>query len=122
LLKSYGLTNYRYTKKSKLKLEYTKIHFNFKEAYRDFNWRTCCVKFFNECSVQRGSGKPAEWAFRYPDEKYDPKILTEVEKGKRISQIVWAAIWIDSRGRVGWSELVIIERDFDSKKTRVFGR
>ena len=72
--------------------------------------------FSDECSVQRGSGKAAEWCFRYPYEKYNPDMITEKEKGKIMSQMVWGAIWLTRNGRVRRSELVIMKRHFASKK------
>jgi len=50
------------------------------------------VKFSDECSVQRGSGRETEWVFRFPHEKYRPDMITEKEKGKKISQMVWGCI------------------------------
>jgi transposase len=49
-------------------------------------------------------------------------MITEKEKGKRISQMVWGAIWITPNGRVGRSPLIIMSRDFASKKCGYSGQ
>jgi transposase len=67
--------------------------------------------FSDECSVQRGTGKEAEWCFRYPYEKYMPEMIQERERMPSMSQMVWGCIWVTRNGRVGRSELVIMERD-----------
>jgi transposase len=49
-------------------------------------------------------------------------MITEKEKGNKMSQMVWGAIWITPNGRVGHSPLVIMERDFASKKNGYSGK
>jgi hypothetical protein len=115
-LKSVGLTNHKCVKKPKLNRAHAALRLRFAREYRNFNWHRRVVKFSDECSVQRGSGQDAEWCFRYPHEKYDPKMITEKEKAKRMSQMVWGMIWVTPNGHVGRSELVIMERDFTAKK------
>jgi len=76
-----------------------------------FNWKRCTVKFSDECSVQRGSGRDTQWSFGCFDERYDKDKVTEVTTSRGKRQMVWAAIWVTPGGRVGRSPLVIIGRD-----------
>jgi transposase len=122
VLKEKGLVNCRCKTRSKLTHVHALLRLKFCREHRHFNWRRRVVKFSDECSVQRGSGNVAEWAFRYPHEKYDPKMITEKEKGKRMSQMVWGTIWVTPNGRVGRSPLIIMSRDFASKKHGYSGR
>jgi transposase len=117
-----GLNKYRCAKRPKLTPIHALARKRFAWQYRNFNWENTCVKFTDECSVQRGSGANAEWCFRYPGEKYDPKMIEEKEKSNKISQMVWAAIWVTPNGRVGRSPLIIMERDFESKKHGYSGK
>lgn len=121
LLKKQGLTNRRCATRPKLKEEHVKERLRFEKQHRDFDWSRRVVKFSDECSVQRGSGKIAEWCFRFPHEKYDPNMITEKEKGKQMSQMVWGAIWVDERGCARRSELVIMDRDPDSPRNGYSG-
>ena len=50
--------------------------------------------------------------FRTPAQKWHKEIITEVDKGKQASVMVWAAIF----GNAERSKLVIMDRDFESKK------
>ena len=43
-------------------------------------------------------------------------MVQEKEKGKRISQMCWAQIWVDERGRPRRSRLIIMERDSKAKR------
>ncbi|KAF2178709.1 hypothetical protein K469DRAFT_717923, partial [Zopfia rhizophila CBS 207.26] len=61
-----GLTNHRCKKRPKLNAAVRALRLKFCQEYRYFNWKRRGVKFSDECSVQRGSGKEAEWCFRYP--------------------------------------------------------
>jgi hypothetical protein len=119
-LKQSGLTNNLCKKRPKSTRTVAMLRMRFSREYRHFKWRRRVVKFSDECLVQGGSGQQAEWCFRYPHKKYNPIMITEVEKAKGMSQMVWGMIWVTPNGRVGRSELVIMERDFASK-TRLFG-
>jgi transposase len=58
----------------------------------------------------------------YPWEKWDHRMIEEKEKAHGLCQMVWGAIWLDNRGRPRRSELVIMDRDFESKKTGYSGK
>jgi transposase len=71
--------------------------------------------FTDECSAERGAGGAQEWAWCQPVQKWNKEMVTTYKKGKDISVMVWAAIWWKD-GKVGKSELYILERDWESKK------
>ncbi|RFU28321.1 hypothetical protein B7463_g7998, partial [Scytalidium lignicola] len=71
--------------------------------------------FTDECSAERRAGGITEWAWFQPKQKWDKEMVTTYSKSKDISVMVWAAIWW-SNGKVHKSELVILDRDFESKK------
>jgi len=70
------------------------------------------VLFSDECSVKKGVGKEWTWSFGYPYEKWHYNKVSEYPKGKQGSVIVWGAIG----GTAKRSELIIIERDLESKR------
>ena len=84
--------------------------------YRIHHWSQRTLKFSDECSVQKGSGQNREWVFRYPEEKWKPEMITAVGTGRKPQQMVWAAIWLDERGRPRRSKLVIMNRDLYALK------
>lgn len=112
-LKLKGLHKYKSPKRPRLKPEHAQKRLGFERDWRYFQWHNTCVKFSDECSVQRDADPRSKWIFRFPWEKYDRKMIKEVSKSKSMSQMVWGAIWIDSRGRPRRSELIIMERDPD---------
>jgi hypothetical protein len=91
-LKQQGLINYMCKLRPKLTRGDALRRLRFCKTYRYFNWRRRVVKFSDECLVQRGSGKKAEWCFRYPEEIFDPKMISEKEKPRRMCQMVWGII------------------------------
>ena len=78
--------------------------------------------FSDECSVEVGTGKDRQWSFHYPWEKYGHRFIEEKEKAHGLRQMVWGAIWLDSRGRPHRSELVIMSRDAEAQKNGYTGR
>jgi hypothetical protein len=69
------------------------------------------VRFSDDCSVQVGSSRDREWCFRLPEEKWRHEMVEELDTGRPAAQMVWGSIWVDRRGRVRRSPLVIMERD-----------
>ena len=65
----------------------------------------------DECSVERGRGKNAEWCFRTPAQKWDRNMIQTYNCKKNMKVMVWGAFWDNGR-----SNLYIIDRDFESKK------
>ena len=74
------------------------------EQWRAFIWS-------DECSIERGRGKKQEWCFGTPEDKWKPSHVQTYSTGKGLSIMVWAAFWGSGR-----SDLVFLDRDFDSKK------
>ena len=114
-LQEYGLNKFRAKRRPKITAGVAAQRLRYAREGRNFNWRRCPVRFSDECSVQRGSGRDTEWSFGYPSEKFDHNKVTEVSTARGKQQIVWASIWITPGGRVGRSPLVIMERDYTSK-------
>ena len=48
---------------------------------------------------------------RFPEEKWNKKIIQPVPKGKEVSVMVWAAFWGEGR-----SNLYKLAKDFESEK------
>jgi hypothetical protein len=71
------------------------------------------VVWSDECSVERGRGKRAEWVFRNPDQKWDRDMVQTYGTNKNMKVMVWGAFWDNGR-----SKLYIMDRDFESKKHR----
>ncbi|KAF2186109.1 hypothetical protein K469DRAFT_707291, partial [Zopfia rhizophila CBS 207.26] len=59
-LKTKGLHKFRCKKRSKLTLGVAKLRLKFAKEHRKFNFRRCTIKFSDECSVERGSGRNTE--------------------------------------------------------------
>jgi hypothetical protein len=66
----------------------------------------------DECSVERGKGKERTWCFRAPQQIWDKPMIDTFKKGKGVAVMIWAAF----SGKLGRSELFILERDPESKK------
>jgi hypothetical protein len=116
MLKRWNLTNHRCKKRPKLNQGHALKCLQFSRQHRKFEWHWRTVKFSDVCSVQKGSGSNQEWAFRFPWEKWKPKMISPSGTSRAPQQMVWGAIWLDERGRARRSNLVIIERDLNAKK------
>jgi transposase len=98
-LKNEGLTNFRAARRPKISRANAQKRLEFCRAYRNIDWRQVTIRFSDECSVQKGVQPNNEWVFRYPWEKWKPSMITEQTTSRAPQQMVWASIWIDSRGR-----------------------
>ena len=114
-LKELDIQNFRARRRPKIIQSVAAKRLRYSRESRTFNWKRCTVRFSDECSVQRGSGRKTEWSFGYPDETYDHDKVIEVTTDRGKQQMVWSSIWITRGGRVGRSPLVIMERDYTSK-------
>ena len=65
----------------------------------------------DECSVERGRGKRAEWVFRTSNQAWDRKMIQEYDCKKNMKVMVWGCFWDTGR-----SSLYIMDRDFESAK------
>jgi hypothetical protein len=110
-LKEMGIQKFRAKRRPKINAATAAKRLRYAKEGRTFNWKRCTVKFSDECSVQKGSGRNPEWSFGFPDETYDHDKVTETttDRGKR--QMVWAAVWVTPGGRISRSPLVIMKRD-----------
>ena len=115
-LKREGLTNFRAKRRPKIDQSTARERLQWARTYRDVNWRRLTLRFSDECSVEKAKGQNTEWVFRYPWEKWKPSMITEVYTSRSPAQMVWASIWIDSRGRTQRSPLVIMDRDPDAPR------
>jgi transposase len=120
-LREYGVICRKAVARPKLNKGHAALRLKFCRQYRDFRWHQQVVKFSDEYTVQRGTGNTTEWVFRYPYEKYDHCMIQEKEIHKGMSQMVWAAVWLDERGCPRRSELVIMERDENSTRNGYSG-
>lgn len=111
MLRRLNITKFRCKKRPKLTPEHAYKRRQFAHRYRHFPWRRRTVKFSDECSIQKSSHTEQEWCFRYPEEKWKARMITEVSTGQIRQQMVWAAIWLDNCGRGRRSPLVIMEKD-----------
>jgi hypothetical protein len=66
----------------------------------------------DECSVERGKGGEIVWVWGHSSDKWKPSHVETYKKGKGMRVMVSAAFWGDGQR----SDLLILERDFESKK------
>lgn len=114
VIRKTGLLHVRCKKRPKLTPQRARDRFRFCKEHRHFAWHRRTLKFSDECSIQKSSGHNTEWCFRYNDEKWKPRMLTEVSTAVKPAQMVWAAIWLDERGCSRRSDLIIMQRDPDA--------
>jgi transposase len=116
LLKGRGLTNHRCKKRPKFNCGHAAKRLKFAKQYRHFAWGWRTLKFSDECSVEKGAGQNQQWAFRFPWEKWKPDMIEATGTAQAPRQMVWASIWLDERGQAQRSNLVIMDRDPDTKR------
>jgi transposase len=66
----------------------------------------------DECSVERGKEGEVVWVWGHATDKWKPSHIQTYKKGKSMRVMVSAAFWGDGER----SDLLILERDFESKK------
>ena len=71
------------------------------------------VIFTDECSIERGSGKRPKWIWCYKQQRLDPAYVATYNKGKDLSIMIWAGIWLGDR-----SNIHFLRRDESSKNGR----
>ena len=77
------------------------------KKWREYMWS-------NECSVERGKEREVVWVQGHSTDKWKPTYIETYKKGKGMRVIVSAAF----QGNRERSDLLILERDFESKKYR----
>jgi transposase len=108
-----GLSHWRAKKRPELteavadnRLLWCKCRAHWKvKKWREYMWS-------DECSVERGKGGEIVWVWGYSKDKWKPNMVETYKKGKGMSVMVSAAFWGDGQR----SDLLILERDFESKK------
>jgi transposase len=115
-LKRLGLTKFPCKKRPKLNRGHALKRLQFCRQYRNSQWARRTLKFSDGCSLQKGAGNNQEWCFRSPWEKWKPEMITTIGTGRKPAQMVWASVWLDERGRLRRSKLVIMKRDPQAKK------
>ena len=94
MLAADSLQKFRAKRRPKITLAVARLRLKYEALWRDFNYKRVTVKFSDECSVARGSGRSAEWVFRYPDEKFKHEMVDERIISRTKAQMVWALIWV----------------------------
>lgn len=117
VLVRFNIRKYQCKGRPKLTLIHIQKRYVFACRHQQFPWHRRTVKFSDECSVQKGSGAQREWCFRYPHEKWNKDMITEVCPSQGPQQMVWGAIWLDRRGHPRRSPLVIMERDENAPRS-----
>jgi transposase len=74
------------------------------------------IMWSDECSAERGSGKENEWCFGILTQKWNKDFVQTYGKSRDISVMVWACFWWED-GHIRRSDLYIMDRDFESKKS-----
>lgn len=75
------------------------------------------VRWSDECTIERGSGKRAEWVFRRPEESLQRWAIQEKPMFQRYSQMFWACFGFGIR-----SDLVIMRGDISAPRGGVSAR
>jgi len=113
LLSVYNITKWRAAKRPLLTQEHADMRLKWAKEHGIWDldkWKY--IIWSDECSIVRGSGKERAWVFRTPSQKWEKQMIEPTPKGKGVSVMVWAAF----SGAGGRSELIILDRDFESKK------
>lgn len=109
-----GYGNWKAQKRPLLTPKVAQRRYEWALKYKNWGYREwSSVIWSDECSVELGSGQRDQWVFRVNQsgEKWKKDYIQPYKHGKGIRVMVWAAIWGDRR-----SELIRLERDFESKK------
>ena len=107
VLKVYGYTNWRAKKRQLLTEETARKRLIW--CQKRANWtldKWFKIIFSDECSVERGAGKKAEWAWRHTGQQFNQEMVQTRNKSKDIRVMVWGAISAEKT-----SDLIIMQRD-----------
>jgi len=88
VIKKTGLVHARCKKRPKLTPQRARARLLFAREYRGYPWHRRILKFSDECSIQKGSGNTTEWCFRYDNEKWNQRMLTELSTARKPAQMV----------------------------------
>ena len=94
-----------------------KIRHEFAQRWCNFSWDgDTVVKFSDECSIARGSGRNTQWVWRLPAQKWSKEMIEPVSTRRQPARMVWGAIWMSAGGQIGRSPLVIMTRDASANR------
>ena len=114
IIQGSGFGKWKAQKRPKLTQEIAKLRYDWALKHEDWTYDDWSkVVWSDECSIELGSGHQRKWVFRLNrlGEKWKKEYIQPYGKGKGIRVMVWASIWGPNR-----SDLVRLERDFESKK------
>jgi Transposase/DDE superfamily endonuclease len=112
ILKKHGISNWRAKKRPELTEAHALARLAWclvRKGWTAEEWGLVC--WSDECSVERGRGKRAEWCFRTPAQKWDRKMVQTYDTNKNMKIMVWGCFWDTGR-----SNCYIMDRDFESAK------
>jgi transposase len=92
ICKRHGITNWKCKKRPELIEEHALKRLAWCLAHRgwtDEEWGLVC--WSDECSVERGRGKRAEWCFRTSAQKWDRVMVQTYGTSKNMKTMVWGA-------------------------------
>ena len=91
--------------------EHAKARLEWVEERRNWTYDDWAkVIFTDECSIERGSGKRPTWIWCYKHQRLNPANVSTYNKGKDLSIMIWAGIWLGDR-----SNIHFLRRDESSK-------
>ena len=112
LCRASGLSHWRAKKRPELLEVHAKLRYDWCHVRAHWTAKKWAEYIWSdECSVERGTGQQQVWVFGHPRDKYKPNMVETYQCGKDIKVMVWGMFWGGGR-----SSLVIMERDFESKK------
>jgi hypothetical protein len=92
ICKRHGITNWRCKKRPELTEEHALKRLAWCLAHKgwtDEEWGLVC--WSDECSVERGRGKRAEWCFRTSAQKWNREMVQTYGTNKNMKVMVWGA-------------------------------
>ena len=106
------ITKWQSHKRPTLTSEIAKERLNFARKYQRWHTRWRNIIFSDKCSVERSAGRKQEWFFGTQHEWFLPQNVTPKKPGKDLSIIVSSCF----SGRQGRSDLIVMERDPESRR------
>ena len=115
-LASTNYSKYRAARRPKINATTAKLRREWALQWASFDWDRTTLKFSDECSIARGSGRNPCWVWRLPANKWRHEMVEEKETSQQPARMVWASIWMTPGGKIGRSPLVIMTRDASAKR------
>ena len=115
-LASTNYSKYRAARRPKINANTAKLRYNWALQWANFDWDHTTLKFSDECSIARGSGRNPRWVWRLPTDKWRHEMVEEIGTSRQPARMVWASIWMTPGGGIGRSPLVIMARDASARR------